>query len=112
MNNGSNPANGDLVPNLKAMVKAERNGEPGNGHASKPKGALRREIKPVKEGRARKLTLDDGVFERLEIEAKRRKTTLSALANDVLDRELPVFEVTITVVKKTESKPKPETAPA
>ena len=108
----SKPANGDLVPNLKAMVEAERTGAPGNGHAGKPKGGrLRRDIKPVKEGRARKLTIDDKVFERLEIEAKRRKTTLSELANDVLDRTLPVFEVTITVVEKPKSKQRIESTP-
>jgi hypothetical protein len=60
-------------------------------------------IAPVKEGRARKLTIDDGVFERLEIEAKRRKTTMSALVNDLLDRNLPVFEVTVNVIKRNKT---------
>jgi hypothetical protein len=93
------------------MANDEKNGEPGNGHASKPKGSrLRRDIAPVKEGRGRKLTIDDGVFERLGIEAKRRKTTLSALVNDLLDRTLPVFEVTITVVKKTKTDTRSEGA--
>jgi hypothetical protein len=36
----------------------------------------------------------------LEIDGKRRTTTLSALANDILDRVLPPFEVSIKEVKK------------
>jgi hypothetical protein len=36
----------------------------------------------------------------VEIDGKRRTTTLSALANDILDRVLPPFEVSIQEVKK------------
>jgi hypothetical protein len=36
----------------------------------------------------------------VEIDGKRRTTTLSALANDILDRVLPPFEVSIKEVKK------------
>jgi hypothetical protein len=36
----------------------------------------------------------------VELDGKRRTTTLSALANDILDRVLPPFEVSIKEVKK------------
>ena len=36
----------------------------------------------------------------VEIDGKRRTTTLSVLANDILDRVLPPFEVSIKEVKK------------
>jgi hypothetical protein len=36
----------------------------------------------------------------VEIDGKRRTTTLSSLANDILDRVLPPFEVSIKEVKK------------
>jgi hypothetical protein len=83
-------------------VEEEKN-EPGNGRASKPKAGRLNVPPPVKAGRDHKFKLDEGVFERLEIEAKRRKTTLAALVNDILDRTLPVFEVTINVVKRPKS---------
>jgi hypothetical protein len=98
----SKPANGDLIPDLKKLLNDEKS-ELGNGKASKPKAGRLNVPPPVKEGRDHKFKLDEGVFERLEIEAKRRKTTLAALVNDVLDRTLPVFEVTINVVKRPKS---------
>jgi hypothetical protein len=42
----------------------------------------------------------------VEIDGKRRTTTLSALANDILDRVLPPFEVSIKEVKKPRTEQK------
>jgi hypothetical protein len=46
------------------------------------------------------VTIDVKVSERVEIDAKRRNTTLSALVIDILDRTLPHFEVSIKEVEK------------
>ena len=92
--------------NTLGLSAAERNGElaedDGKGKLfSKPKAGRLKPPPPVKAGRGRKLTISDGVYERLEIDARRRKTTMSALANDLLDKNLDHFEVIINVVKKT-----------
>ena len=68
-------------------------------------------------GRAHKLTISDDVFERLLYETRKRnkaidarnrnrrdgdpdpRITMSALANDILDRTLPTFELTETPKK-------------
>lgn len=107
----SKPDLGNLIPGLKVLVEEEKN-ELGNGRASKPKAGRLNVPPPVKEGRNHKFKLDDGVFERLEIEAKRRKATLAALVNDILDRTLPVFEVTINVVKRPKSELRPDATAA
>ena len=41
----------------------------------------------------RGLYLTDSVWDRLQYEAIRRKTTVSAIAGDVLERNLPRFRV-------------------
>jgi hypothetical protein len=101
----NNPIPDDLIRKTQELPAAERNGELGDDQAdgesrggkpaSRPRAGRFRTIPPVKEGRGRKLTISDGVFERLDLAAKRRKpkTTMSALANDILDRNLPFFEV-------------------
>ena len=43
--------------------------------------------------KGRKLSIPDSVFERLELTAIRRKTTISAVAADVLDRNLPRLRI-------------------
>lgn len=45
------------------------------------------------ESRGRKLILPDAVWERLELTAIRRKTTASAVAADLLDRNLPRLRI-------------------
>lgn len=95
------PMPDDLFRKMQDLPAAERNGEldddgesRGPATASKPRGRRGRTIPPVK-GRGRKLTISDAVYERLQLAAMRKKpkATMSALANDLLDRNLPHFEV-------------------
>jgi hypothetical protein len=95
---------------MQELPAAERNGElgedvgdgEGRGRSpAKPRTGRLKSPPPVTSGRGRKLTIADGVYERLAIEAKRRKTTMSAMANEVLDKNLDHFEVIINVIKRT-----------
>jgi hypothetical protein len=66
---------------------------PGNGEsATDPKPRTRRpRAKPAgdEKSRGRKLTIRDTVFARLELQAIKSGTTASAIADKILDRELP-----------------------
>ncbi len=93
-----------------SLAVEERNGELGDDQAdgesrggkpaSRARAPRNRKIAPV-EGKAHKLTIADDVFQRLDLAAKRKKppTTMSALANHILNLNLPTFE--ITEVKKS-----------
>ena len=94
---------------------AELNGEGRGGSTISGKRRRGRHIPSVK-GRAHKLTISDDVFERLLYETRKRnkaidvrnrnkddkdpRITMSALANDILDRTLPTFELTETPKSK------------
>jgi macrodomain Ter protein organizer (MatP/YcbG family) len=54
--------------------------------AAKPR--RRRPSAPVEKTSKRGVYLSDAVWERLQLEAIRKKTTVSAICNDVLDRNL------------------------
>ena len=45
------------------------------------------------ETRGRKLSLPDGVYDRLQLLAIRRRTTVSAVAAEILDRNLPRLRI-------------------
>jgi len=47
----------------------------------------------VEKTNKRGVYLTDGVWDRLQYEAIRRRTTVSAIVGDVLDRNLPRFKV-------------------
>jgi hypothetical protein len=120
---------GGMPENLIASTLPKTNGEPIDDQADgelngesrggpTPSGRRRRgrHIPSVK-GRAHKLTISDDVFERLLYETRKRnkaidtrnrnrregdpdpRITMSALANDILDRALPTFELTETPKK-------------
>ena len=102
--------NGESVDD---QADGELNGE-GRGATTPGKRRRGRHIPSVK-GRAHKLTISDDVFERLLYETRKRnkaidarnrnkddkdpRITMSALANDILDRTLPTFELTETPKK-------------
>jgi hypothetical protein len=80
----------------------ETNGEPledpsegdgqGRGEPISPKKTARpRKTKPAagEKAKGRKLTLPDSVFDRLVLHAIRRGSTVSAIAAEILDRQLP-----------------------
>jgi hypothetical protein len=93
----------------EADADAELNGEGRGGSTTSGRRRRGRHIPTVK-GRAHKLTISDDVFERLLYETRKRnkaidarnrnkddkdpRITMSALANDILDRTLPTFELT------------------
>jgi hypothetical protein len=97
----STPVPTELIQNLKLRTNGEKSGEPGKGQDSKTNnGKPRRETATVKEKRITNLTIEAGVFGRLEIEADMRGVTLSELANNILDRGPDHFEVKITKIEK------------
>ena len=53
----------------------------------------RRRIDPGEKTRGHKLSLPDAVFERLELTAIRRRSTVSAIAAEILDRNLPRLRI-------------------
>jgi hypothetical protein len=72
--------------------------EEGRGDAQpdgQPAARTRRRSKsaPVGKTRARNLRLSDDVHDRLWLLARQRRTTVSNLANELLDRALPKWEV-------------------
>jgi hypothetical protein len=53
----------------------------------------RRRIDPGEKTRGHKLSLPDAVFERLELTAIKRKSNISAVAADILDKNLPRLRI-------------------
>jgi macrodomain Ter protein organizer (MatP/YcbG family) len=78
---------------------AEENAEPVEGQGrSEPRAAVprtrkRRPVAPSEKTNKRGLHLTDAVWDRLQLEAIRRRTTVSAIAGDVLERNLPRLRI-------------------
>jgi len=79
-----------------------RNGEPagdpieGEGRGelpAKPKPRRAPKKPPEEKGKGRKLTLTDGLFDRLQLYAIKKRKTISAAAAEVLDRNLPKYRI-------------------
>lgn len=81
----------------EAGSEAEQGGGAGaNGPASEPKRARTRRAAtsaPGGETRGRKLSLPDSVFDRLQLTAIQRRKTISAVAAEILDRNLPRLKI-------------------
>ena len=71
--------------------ETEQGGETG-GATPKPR-QRRRRIDPGEKTRGHKLSRPDAVFERLELTAIKRKSTPSAIAAEILDRNLPRLRI-------------------
>lgn len=56
--------------------------------------ARRKRPDPSEVTKGRKLVLSDDVYERLTLMAFQRKTTASAIASEILSRNLPYFTLT------------------
>ncbi len=80
------------------------NGEPVDDHAAETNGqsrglrptrprARKTRLKPGEKARGCKLLIPESVFERLRQTSIKRKTNMSILAGEILDRNLPYFEV-------------------
>jgi hypothetical protein len=65
----------------------------GEGAGSRPARQRRRRPPAEGENRGRKLQLPDSVHDRLQLVAMQRRTTISAVATELLDRHLPRFRV-------------------
>jgi hypothetical protein len=59
----------------------------------KPKSRTRRTSSATGETRGRKLSLPDAVFDRLQLLAIQRRKTVSAVATEILDRNLPKLRI-------------------
>jgi hypothetical protein len=70
---------------------AEADGQGRGEPDGNPKKAVRRRPRPAagEKSAAHKLTLRDSVFKRLELHAIKRGSTASAVAEEILDRQLP-----------------------
>lgn len=91
-----------------ALNVASRDGEPGERSESGSAGGVgdvpaagparsarrNRQGSPAEEEtRGRKLSLSDSIHLRLWLSAQERRTTVSAIASEILDRHLPRFRV-------------------
>ncbi len=85
--------NGELPDD---QADAELNGESSESRgglpARKPRARSRR-IAAGEKVRGRKLQLPDSVFERLSLHAIKRKSNASAIAAEILDRNLPKHRI-------------------
>jgi hypothetical protein len=94
---------------LAQTVASQANGELADDQADgemngQSRGALRPTKPRAKKGRPKdgeklrgcKLSVPESVFERLRLTAIKRKTNMSVLAAEILDRNLPYAAVTLT----------------
>jgi hypothetical protein len=90
-------ATGPAEPPADVAAPDETEGESeGRGDAGQevnpPRGRRRRAV-PASKTRARNIRLSDDVHDRLWFLARQRKATVSAVANELLDRALPRWEL-------------------
>ena len=67
----------------------------GDSHSaeSRPAKARRKRVPVGGETRGRKLSLPDAVYDRLQLLAIQRRATVSAIAAEILDRNLPRLRI-------------------
>ena len=91
------PLNGHAGDDLAdgSPEAAEANGQGGPSPATSPRPRARSRRKPAagEKASAHKLTLPDSVFARLELQAIKRGSTASAIAAEILDRNLPYHRI-------------------
>jgi hypothetical protein len=88
-------ANGETAAELledPAEGDSQGRGE-SNGSARRSPKRRPRPSAAGDKGKGRKLTLPDGVFERLMLHAIKKGMTVSATAADILDRNLPQHKI-------------------
>src|SRR5512144_3244933 len=66
-----------------------RGDQPADAPAAPSRARTRRRTAPVGKTKARNIRLSDDVHDRLWLLARQRKQTLSAVANELLDKTLP-----------------------
>ena len=73
----------------------------GDGNPAKSRAPRRRRPLVTEKGKGRNLKIPDGVFRRLDLEARRRGTDMSKLVTQILDRDLPADIEIVVRDKKT-----------
>lgn len=89
-------ANGEDV--VGPPEDAAEGDDQGRGEANgSPRRSARRKPKPAagEKSSAHKLTLPDSVFTRLELQAIKKGSTASAIAAEILDRNLPRLRIAV-----------------
>lgn len=71
----------------------EQGGSATDSRPATPRTRRRRVDKPADKTSKRGLYLGKGVWERLQLEAIRRQTSVSAVAGDILERNLPRLRI-------------------
>jgi hypothetical protein len=104
---------GNVVRDLGMPL--ERNGEPtddqadgqsrGDANPAKARSPRRRRPPVTEKGKGRNLKIPDGVYRRLDLEARRRGIDMSRLVTQILDRDLPTD---IEIVVRDKRAPVPE----
>jgi hypothetical protein len=89
------PAAGDPADEQAEPVEHEAEGQ-GRGATpveAKPRTRTRRPATLGESTKGRKLSLPDSVFDRLQLTAIQRRKTVSAVAAEILDRNLPKLRI-------------------
>jgi hypothetical protein len=74
-------------------VDDQADGQQSRGALAEPRKTRIRRASPGGETRGRKLSLPDSVFDRLQLAAIQRRKTMSAVAAEILDRNLPKLRI-------------------
>jgi hypothetical protein len=77
---------------LDGQADGENGQSRGGLRATRPRRPKNR-LKPGEKPRGCKLNIPQSVFDRLQQTAIKRRTTMSVLAGEILDRNLPYFDV-------------------
>jgi hypothetical protein len=86
------PAAGDPVDD-QADAELEAQGRGAVAIEVKPRTRTRRAATLGEATKGRKLSLPDSVFDRLQLTAIQRRKTVSAIATEILDRNLPKLRI-------------------
>jgi hypothetical protein len=83
----------DAAATVETETESESRGESGPESPQASPKARRRRSAPTGKTKPRNVHLTDDVHDRLWMLARQRRTTVSAVANDLLDKALPRWEV-------------------
>jgi hypothetical protein len=79
---------------LEPADQVELEGQGGDSPAPAPRPRpRRRRIDPGEKTRGHKLSLPDAIFDRLQLTAIKRRSNVSAIAAEILDRNLPRLRI-------------------
>jgi hypothetical protein len=84
----------EVAPEGSGAAEAEGQGRGAEPRSAAPRARRRRADRPAEKTNKRGLYLTDAVWDRLQLEAIRRRTTVSAVAGEVLERNLPRLTIT------------------